>query len=95
MALSKEMRTLRKSCEVFTSEVDPDFIINKLYSKFLLTSQERERALQRTQTPVQQLNWIYDCLERRVSADPSNFHKVVKVLLNEPALERVGKKMQG
>jgi len=51
--------------------------------------------LQSTLTPGRQLSCVYDCLERRVSSDPSNFHKVVKVLLNEPALEGVGKKMQG
>ena len=95
MALSREHIALRKSCEVFTSGVDPESIISKLYSKFLLTSQERDRALQRTLTKVQQLNEVYDCLERRVKANSSDFHKVVQVLLNEPALEAVGKKKQG
>lgn len=92
MALSREYRALRKSCEVFTSGVDPESVVNKLYSKFLLTSEERLSALQKTLTKVQQLNEVYNSLEKRVTANPSDFHKVVEVLLKEPALEAVGKK---
>lgn len=90
-----ESRALRRSYEVFTSEVDPSTIIKKLYSKFLLTRSERERATQRTLTKHQQLEEVFDCLERRVSTDPSVFNTLVNMLLEESALEGVGNKMLG
>lgn len=95
MALSRESRTLRKSCVAFKRGADPDTVITVLYSEFLLTQEERGRATQRTLTKGQQLDEVFDCLERRVSADPSVFDKLVQVLLEEPALEGVGKRMQG
>lgn len=95
MAISRESRALRRSYEVFTSGVDPEFVIRNLYSKFLMTQREKERATQRTLTAHQQLDIVFECLERRVSADPSAFHQLVQMLLEEPTLERVGRKMQG
>ena len=65
------------------------------YSKLLLTPEEKERATQSTLTTSKQLDVIFDCLERRVSVDPSVFSALMEVLLEEPALEAVGKKMQG
>ena len=95
MALSRESRALRESYEVFTSGVDPGSVIKKLYSKLLLTPEEKGKAKQKMLTKDEQLDVIFDCLERRVSADPSVFNQLVQVLLEEPALEAVGKKMQG
>ena len=95
MALSKESRALRESYEVFTSGVDPGSVIKKLYSKLLLTPEEKRSATQRTLTADQQLDLVFECLERRVSADPSVFNKLVHVLLEEPTLEAVGRTMQG
>jgi len=95
MALSRESRALRESYEVFTSGVDPGSVIKKLYSKLLLTPEEKKSATQRTLTADQQLDLIFECLERRVSADPSVFHKLTQVLLEEPALAAVGRTMKG
>ena len=95
MALSRECRALRESYEVFTSGVDPGSVIKKLYSKLLLTPEEKGRAMLSTLSAHQQLDVVFDCLERRVSADPSVFSQLVHVLLGEPALAAVGKKMQG
>lgn len=95
MALSKESTAFRQSYEVFQSAVDPDTLVTMLYSRFLLTRMERMRATQRTLTTHQQLDVIFDCLERRVSVDPSVFHKLVEVLLEHPALAVVGEKMRG
>ena len=95
MALSRESRALRESYEMFTSEVDPDTVIRKLYSKLLLTRAEKAKVMQTTLTKGQQLDVIFDCLESRVATDPSVFNTLVQVLLEEPALEGVGKKMQG
>lgn len=95
MANSRESRALRKSYEVFMSGVDPGSVITKLYSKFLLTREERGRAMQSTLNVSQQLDAVFECLERRVSTDPSVFNKLVLMLMEEPALERVGMKMRG
>ena len=80
---------------VFMREVAPETVIMILYSKLLLTPEEKEKATQRMLTLHQQLDWIFVCLERRVSSDPFVFHELVQGLLNEPALEGVGKKIQG
>ena len=95
MALSREARALRRSNVVFKRGVDPDNVISVLYSKFLLTPEERGRATQKTLTADQQLDVVFDWLERRVSVQPTVFHELVQVLQDEPALEAVGKKMQG
>ena len=95
MALSRESRALRKNYAAFKRGTDPDTVITMLYSEFLLTPEEKERATQSTLTARKQLDVVFECLERRVSADPSVFNKLVQVLLEEPALEAVGKKMRG
>ena len=77
------------------SGVDPGSVIKKLYSKHLLTPEEKGKAKQKTLTEDEQLDVIFDCLERRVSADPSVFNRLIQVLLEEPALEAVGKNIQG
>lgn len=95
MALSRESRALRRCFRIFKRGVDPDTVITALYSEFLLTREERGRATQRTLTADQQLEVVFECLERRVSAYPSVYHTLVQVLREEPALERVGMAIEG
>jgi len=95
MELSRESRALRKSYADFNRGADPDAVITMFYSKFLLTPEEKERATQSTLTARKQLDVLFECLERRVSADSSVFNKLVQVLLEEPALAAVGKNMRG
>ena len=95
MALSRESRALRESYAAFKRGAEPNTIITMLYSKLLLTPEEKGKAKQKTLTVDEQLDVIFDCLERRVSVDPSVFSTLMEVLLEEPALEAVGKKMQG
>ena len=95
MALSRESRALRESYAAFKRGAEPNTIITMLYSKLLLTPEEKGKAKQKTLTVDEQLDVIFDCLERRVSADPSVLNQLIEVLLEEPALEAVGKKMQG
>ena len=95
MELSRESRALRESYAVFKRGADPDTVITMLYSKLLLTPEEKERATQSTLTAGRQLDVLFECLERRVAADPSVFNQLVQVMLEEPALAAVGRKMQG
>lgn len=98
MALSGESIesiALCRSYTVFKRGADPDVVITMLYTELLLTQEEKGRAMQRTLTADQQLDVVFECLEKRVSADPSVFHKLVKMLLENPALKAVGNKMQG
>lgn len=94
MELSRESRALRKSYAVFKRGVDPDAIVTVLYSRLLLTIEEKRKATHRMLTTDQQLDTVLECLESRVSTDPSVFHVVVEALLKESALEAVGRKMQ-
>ena len=95
MELSRESRALRESCAAFKRGADPDNVITMLYSKFLLTPEEKGRATQGALNAHQQLDVVFESLERRVSADPTVFNQLVQVLLEEPALAAVGRKMQG
>ena len=95
MEFSKESRALRRSYATFKNGADPDTVTTVLYTELLLTPEEKERAKQSTLTAREQLEVLFKCLERRVSADPSVFKKLVDRLLEEPALEAVGMKMQG
>ena len=74
---------------------EPNTVVMVLYSKFLLTPEEKGKVMQNPQDAGWQLDVVFGFLERLVSADPSVFHKLVQMLLNEPALEEVGKKIQG
>jgi len=94
MELSRESRALRESYAAFKRGADPDTVITMLYSKLMLTREEKGKAKQKTLTVDEQLDVVFDCLERRVSADPSVFHKLTQVLLEEPVLAAVGKKMR-
>lgn len=92
---SREFRALCKSYRIFKSGTDPDTLVTILFSRLMLTPEEKEKAKQKMLTRGEQLDVIFTCLEGRVSADPSVFHKLVCALLEEPVMEAVGKQMQG
>ena len=75
--------------------MDPDNLVKVLYSNMLLTREEREKAVQMTETDSQKLEEVVKALERRISADPAVFHTVVQAIMAEPALEAVGHQMKG
>ena len=95
MELSRESRALRESYAVFKRGVTPNTVITMLYSKLLLTPEEKGEAKQKMLTADEQMDVVFESLERRVSADPTVFNQLVQVLLEEPALAAVGRKMQG
>ena len=95
LGLSAESRALRRSNTVFTRGVDPENLVTVLYSNFLLTPEEKARAMKQTLTIGQQLEEIFQSLERRVSTKPQDFKKIICALLAEPALKAVGDEMQG
>ena len=91
---SVELKALKRSSDVFCSGVDPNTLATKLMAEELFTSEEYERATQRTATNHQRNNEILTALVRRVSADSRVFHTVVRLLQQEPALKAVGDRMQ-
>ena len=80
---------------MFQRGVDPDNLVTVLYSNFLLTPEEKSKATQRTLTHSQKLDEIFTTLERRVSVKPDDFHTLVRVLREEPAIKAVGDRIQG
>ena len=88
-------RAFRRSYKLFKESVDPDNLVKVLYSNMLLTRDEREKAVQMTETDSQKLEEVVKALERRISADPTVFNTVVQALVAEPALEAVGHQMKG
>ena len=95
LGLSAESRALRRSNSVFTRGVDPENLVTVLYSNFLLTPEEKARAMKQTLTIGQKLEEIFQSLERRVSTRPQDFKKIICALIAEPALKAVGDRMQG
>lgn len=93
--MSAECITFRKCHKIFQDGVDPDNLVTVLYSKLLLTREERQRATQRTATDSQKLQEILTALERRISTDPNNFHVILQALTAEPALKAVGDQIKG
>ena len=95
LGLSVESRALRRSNTVFTRGVDPENLVTVLYSNFLLTPEEKARAMKQTLTVGQQLEEIFQSLERRVSTRPKDFQEIICALMAEPALKAVGDGIQG
>ena len=95
LGLSAESRALRRSNTVFIRGVDPDNLVTVLYSNFLLTPEEYEKASQTAAPGDQRLKTMFKALERRVSANPSVFHTLIQVLQGEEALKDVADVMKG
>ncbi|CAI8008535.1 hypothetical protein GBAR_LOCUS5841 [Geodia barretti] len=79
---------LRRSNEIFVGAVDPENIVPVLYSKRLLTKEEKQKATQQSSTACQRLEEIFKAMERRVHVDPQNFNTLLQALSEEPATER-------
>ena len=95
VSTSVASRALRRSYKLIKDGVDPDNLVKVLYSNMLLTREEREKAVQMTETDSQKLEEVVKALERRISANPTVFHTVVQAIMAEPALEAVGHQMKG
>ena len=95
LSLSVESIALRRSNAIFTRAGDPDGLVTVLYSNFLLTPDEKIRALQQSLTARQKMEEIFQTMERRVSVSPSDFHTLLDVLKAEPATKALGEEMQG
>ena len=93
--LSVESRALRRSCKVFTDGVDPENLVKVLYSNFLLTPEERDKALKESLTDGQKLQEIFKAMERRVSVKPIYFNTLLQALGEEPATKGVAERMKG
>ena len=95
ISVSVESTALRRSNVVFTRAGDPDTLARVLYSNFLLTPEEKAKALQHNLTRDQKMEEILQTMERRVSVNPSDFQTLLSVLKSEPATKALGKEMQG
>ena len=95
LSLSVESIALRRSNAIFTRAGDPDGLVTVLYSSFLLTPDEKIRALQQSLTARQKMEEIFQTMERRVSVNTLDFHTLLNVLKAEPATKSLGKEMQG
>ena len=93
--MSVEQRAFRRCHQVFHDGVDPSSLVPVLYSKSLLTPEERERAIHSTATDRERIQAILTALERRISIEPSPFHVMLAALMSEPALDAVGCKIEG
>ena len=90
-----ESVALRRSNAIFTRAGDPDGLVTVLYSNFLLTPDEKIRALQENLTDRQKMEKIFQTMERCVSVNTSDFHTLLSVLKAEPATKALGEEMQG
>ena len=94
MEMSVEARALRRCNQVFMNGANPDSLVPVLYSEFLLTREEKE-LVRHSKTPGQKLDVLFMALERRVSVTPGEFHKLIKVIGNDPVTKPLAEKMKG
>ena len=92
---SAELRALRKSYATFIDGVDPAYLVRTLYSKELLTCDEKEMVTQTMLRPSEKLEEMFTILMRRVSTKPDSFHTMLQVLKEEPAMRPVFEKIKG
>ena len=90
-----ELRALQRSNVIFARGVDPENLVRVLYSKGLLTLEERDNATKQTSTVCQRLDEMFKTMERRVRINPQCFKTLLQALSEEPANEDVAKKMKG
>ena len=93
--MSVEQRAFRRCHQVFHDGVDPSSLVPVLYSKSLLTPEEREKAIHSTATDRERIQAILTALERRISIEPRPFHVMLAALESEPALNAVGHRIKG
>ena len=91
---SLEYSALTSSAVMFRKGVDPDCVLLKLNDEQILTQPEWEKAKQKT-LPDDKVDVVLTVLRRRIFVDPGVFHKLVKILRQEPALKVLGDHMQG
>jgi hypothetical protein len=94
-AVSAELRALINSYATFKSGVDPEYLVKALYSKGLLTCDEKESATQRMAKASEKLEILFEALKRRISTRPDHFHTLLQVLDEEPAMRGVFDKIKG
>ena len=78
--MSRESKALQKSCEIFMRGVDPSNVVAPLFTRGLLTPEERQNATQPTRTDNDKLEAIYTALLRCVSANSEDFYTLVEIL---------------
>ena len=93
--LTIESRALRRSNVVFKTGVDPSALVTVLYSQFLLTPDEKAAVMLTALTDGEKLERMFTYLEKRVSTDPKNFHKLLQALNDELAMKAVADKIKG
>ncbi|CAI8033293.1 hypothetical protein GBAR_LOCUS18777 [Geodia barretti] len=92
--MSVEQRAFRRCHQVFHDGVDPSSLVPVLYSKSLLTPEEREKAIHSTATDRERIQAILTALERRISIEPTPFNVMLAALESEPALNAVGHRIK-
>ena len=90
-----EFRALQKCNDLFTRSLDPENLAPVLYSRGLLTLQEKERATQQTSTSSQKLDEIFKGMMRRVCVNPQCFKTILEALSEEQANTFVAKRIKG
>ena len=90
-----ELRALQRSNKVFIDGACPDSLLAALYSRGLLTFNEKEKAMKQSLTDGEKLQEIFKALKRRVSIKPEHFKTLLQILQDEPATEEVAESMIG
>ena len=90
-----ESRALQRSNEIFIKGACPESLLPALYSRGLLTSDEKKKAMNQSLTSRQKLQEIFEALEQRVLINPEHFKTLLQILQNESATKEVAESMKG
>ncbi len=92
---SPEYKTFRAMYAALRSGLDPSTVAPMMFSCELLTPNERDFAMNRMLIDGDRMEEILKAVERRLRADPQNFHTFVEVLGHTKAFSALVEGLRG
>ena len=68
-------------------------VTTSLWAKCIIPRDVRERAVNEIIETKERIIGLLDCIEARITVDPSSYHTVVDILDSEPFLELLAKRL--
>ena len=91
---SAEFKTFKQHYADLKIGIDPDAIAARAYAKDLLTTAEKDGATHMMYTPAQRTEVILQAVEKRLSANASDFSVFLEVLGEDSALQHLVDKLE-
>ena len=80
-------------CSIQLAIQDPEALANSLFAKKIIHSRVKEQIQVPTQTLSQKCDLLLNAVERQLVADPTKFHVLVEVFLEEHPTKCIAQKL--